>query len=181
MSKNEELRLLLKTLSKSAGKPKADWNGHPVLDPEHVPALEQNAAINQFRDGLPQEEAEKKAYAEYTKTQRAEAGYHHLKSAKIALMSGDMETARKHGTLYQIHNQALGGSLVGPSHPDIQKLEKVPAEGKQKFKIHPADMFLGEMEKSEKREQVTCRCPALRFPHRHKSHPKCPEKAVPKG
>lgn len=175
---SEKANGLLAKLKKSLGKMevKASWLGHPILDEKHIPDLEQKAAFYQLHDDLSKEEAEKKTYAEYTKARRAEAGLHHLKSAKMALLAGDQETARKHGLMYQLHNKALGGDAIGPAHPDIVGLSGQPTDKKHPFKSHDGDIYIGDLEKSEDRKgkQKTCYCKAYLFPHRWKSHPGCP-------
>lgn len=175
---------LLSKLAKSLKKEvKANWLNKPILDEKHIPELEQKAAFYQLHDDLPREEAEKKTYAEYTKAQRAQAGLHHLKAAKMALLAGDPETARKHGLLYQLHNKALGAEGIGPAHPDIVALSGQKPEKKHPFKTHDADIFISDLEKaekSEKRSQTTCYCRAYLFPHRFKSHPGCPGTPTPK-
>lgn len=176
---------LLSKLAKSLKKEvKANWLDKPILDEKHIPELEQKAAFYQLHDDLPREEAEKKTYAEYTKAQRAQAGLHHLKAAKMALLAGDPETARKHGLLYQLHNKALGAEGIGPAHPDIVALSGQKPEKKHPFKTHDADIFISDLEKSEerseKKKQTTCWCDAFKFPHRFKSHPGCPGTPTPK-
>ncbi len=118
----------------------ASWAGRVVAHKDHGPDLDAAAAIHEFHDHLPRAEAEEKAYKDYVKSQHTEAAAHHLLGMKAAAAGGDMESARKHGLMYELHSKALGHESVGPAHPSVQAhMEKNP--GKVKFKPHRGDLF----------------------------------------
>lgn len=115
------------------------WLGRTILHPSHHEELEQNAAVNEFGLKMPRKEAEAAAYADYEKRQRTQAAAHHLAGMKAAHAAGDMEAARKHGMMYQLHVKALGHEPVGPTAPAIAAL--LQGQKVYRFKPHKGDTF----------------------------------------
>jgi hypothetical protein len=123
-------------------KPTTSWLGKPILDNAHVGQLELLAAANEFRDKLPRHQAEAKAYLDYVRDQRLEAAAHHLGGIKAASALGDMETARKHGTLYELHMKALGfNPMDAVPHEVMSKLNAPGRPSQARFKAHAGDTF----------------------------------------
>jgi hypothetical protein len=119
----------------------ANWMGKPILYPDHHDELEQNAAVNEFALKMARPDAEHAAYGDYVKRQRVMAAAHHLEGMKAAHAVGDMESARKHGAMYNMHSKALGHEPVGPAHPDVvAHMQKQPSKV-YKFKAHKGDLF----------------------------------------
>ncbi len=136
----------LKARAKDAAQPK--WMGRPISKDEDVHDLETRAAIHEFGDKLPRQEAEEKAYGNYLRDRRLEGAAHHLAGMKAAQGAGQMDEARRHGDFYSLHLKALGLNPVGPVPPEVQaKLSQPNAEKLYRFRGHNADQFaVGESE-----------------------------------
>lgn len=132
------------------GKPEGPkWAGRDIFHPNDGNALHITAADYEFRDGLPQAEAEEKAYQEYIRGRQVEAAVHHLRGLKAAIAMGDKNVAMKHSALYTAHVQSLGGEPVGAIHPEVQA-HMTEKPGKMKFVAHKADTLIKpELVKSE--------------------------------
>lgn len=145
----EKLTNLLKSAEAPAPeKKKAElpqWMGKKIVHPDHIQHLEQAAAINEFHHKMPREHAETKAHNDYRLEQHTIAAAHHLQGAKAAQGAGDMESARKHGAMYEMHVRQLGHEPVGPV-PDVVRahLDNPERTSIYKFKPHKSDIFLGE-------------------------------------
>jgi hypothetical protein len=140
------------TPHEKAGLQVPTWLGRTIAHKDHVHELEHAAALNEFRDKMPRPEAEEKAHGDYVQRQHTEAAAHHLSGMKAAHASGDMEAARKHGVMYELHSKALGHKAVGPAHPDVlAHMEKKPG-GVYKFKAHRGDLFA--IDKKPEEEKV---------------------------
>ena len=120
---------------------KRDWMGKPILDSAHHGDLEMNAAVNQFGQKMTKEQAESKAYGDYTRSHSDEAAAHHLGGIKQAWKAKDKEGARQHGLMYQKHMQNLGLDPMATPPEHILKLVKEP-EPNYKFKPHKADVLM---------------------------------------
>jgi len=119
------------------------WAGRQVVNPSHADGLEGAAALYEFQDGLPREEAEEKAYNEYTRTHHLNSAAHHLRGLRAAQASGDDEEARKHSILYNLHTEALGHDGFGQVPEEIEALAKDPDRKPYgKFRAHPGDRLL---------------------------------------
>lgn len=186
------------TPAKHKGVPAPTWVGRSIAHEDHAKGLEMDAAMNEFGHKMPRAQAEEEAHKKYVENQHVEAAAHHLAGIKAAHGAGDMEAARKHGLMYNLHSKALGTDPVGPAHPSVvSSMEKTPAKV-YKFKAHRGDLFAlesegnGGEEKTEKAEEalytiyaacealtkaekkpkakvVPCVCKAYQFPHRHTS------------
>ena len=118
------------------------WLGKPIVDQDHVHQLEQEAAVHEFHNKLPRHEAEVKAHSNYVREQRLGAAAHHLAGVKASQATGDMESARNHGMLYELHCKALGlDPYAPPSHEITSKLQGDSPTRIYKFKPHRADMY----------------------------------------
>jgi hypothetical protein len=112
---------------------------YPVLHHDHFADLEAKAAMNEFGLKMPREAAEKAAHDDYVKRWRTQAAAHHLAGMKAAHAAGDMEAARKHSMMYNLHVKALGHEPVGPAHPDVvEAMKRVKA---YRFKPHKGDIY----------------------------------------
>lgn len=119
------------------------WQGKPIVKPSHADILEMAAAIKEFEENLPREEAEKHAYADYLKEQHTTACAHHLRSMRAAAASGDTSEAKLHGEAYHHHMGKLGYDSMDMVPEEVQAL--LDDESKKthtKFKSHPADSLL---------------------------------------
>jgi hypothetical protein len=131
------------------------WMGRPIAHPKHAEELERDAAFNEFGTKMSRDEAESAAYDNYSKRQRVEAAAHHLAGMKAARAGGDMEAARKHGAMYDLHVKALGHEPVGPTHPDVASyMAQNPGVG-YKFKPHRGDLFAVHAKAPESPQEVT--------------------------
>lgn len=119
--------------------PVHSWAGYPIAHPDHIPSLDQAAAIYEFQHGIPKGQAEARAHADYVRKQRVEAASHHLQGARAAAAAGDMESARNHNAMYELHSKALGFEPASV-HPDIVG-HMLGNPGKYKFKAHRGDLF----------------------------------------
>lgn len=117
-----------------------NWKGRSILHPRDVDHLEMTSAKYEFGDGLPQHEAEERAYKEYLHSRQIEAAAHHLRGMQQALALGDKRSSQKHAALYQLHAQALGADPVGPPHPDIKSYMDKNGP-KYRFRAHKADVL----------------------------------------
>lgn len=126
------------------------WSGKPLVHADHAPDLDRAAAVYEMgADKLPRAAAEDRAHADYKKRQHIEAAAHHLGGMKAAVATGDIEAARKHGVMYELHSKALGHDTVGPAHPEVAaRLARAPL-GFQRFKAHRGDLFAVPEKKEE--------------------------------
>lgn len=117
------------------------WCNRSIFHQNDGAHLDAKAALYEFQDGLPQAEAEEKAYSEYVRGRQVEAATHHLRGMKAAIAVGDQKAAQRHSALYTAHHQAIGGDPIGPVHADVQAhLRDNP--GKFKFVGHKADSLI---------------------------------------
>lgn len=114
---------------------------HPIVDEGHSHDLETRAAINEFHYHMPRQAAEERAYKEYLRDRHLDAAAHHLAGVKAAHASNDMESARKHGGMYQLHMKMLGLDPVGPPPGEIASRLREDPPSVYKFKPHKADLF----------------------------------------
>jgi len=118
----------------------AQWFGRPIVKPEHAADLEREAALDEFHHKMPRAQAEEHAHLAYQKRLREEAAAHHLAGMRGAHAAGDLESARKHAMMYELHSKALGHDHVGPAHPSVvAMMESKPF--KARFKAHHGDVF----------------------------------------
>lgn len=112
---------------------------HQILDPAHADWLETQAAISEFGNGMPREEAEAKAYADYKRKHSAQAAAHHLAGMRAA--SG--EEAKQHGAMYALHCKHLGCDPSGPVPDEVKAfLNSDDFKHPVKFSAHKADSFV---------------------------------------
>jgi hypothetical protein len=118
------------------------WLGkYDVLDEEHHGDLDARAAVHEFRNKLPMEEAQAKAHGDYLRDHALRAAAHHLVGTRAAHAAGNMETAHKHGAQYVAAMEAAGEDPR--AQPPKEVLDHVK-DAKMKlvtFKSHPADRF----------------------------------------
>lgn len=113
-----------------------------VLHPDHINKLELEAGIREFGHKQPRHVAEDEAYKDYQTNQIKDAAAHHMVGVKASQAAGDMDSARKHGTMYVLACKALGHEPIGTPHPDITNRAKNNEHKIYKFKGHDGDSFL---------------------------------------
>jgi len=117
------------------------WLGRDILDQDHIHGLERDAALNEFGHKMPRDKAEEKAYEDYVRNKRIAAASHHYRGNKAALSVGDMDSARKHHVMYELHLKALGMDPHGPVPPAVMNhVEEEPMK-LYRFKPHHGDAF----------------------------------------
>lgn len=134
-------------------KPSPKWlDKYDIVDPTHVGDLETHSAINEFQHKMPRHEAEAKAYQDYIKERTVDSAAHHLTGMKAAQGAGDMDSARRHGIMYQTALKKLGHPEIGEPPPEVKNKMKHDPDKIYRYKGHEADSLLAEpVEKSEER------------------------------
>lgn len=131
------------------------WNGNPIIHQQHAADLEQEAAMHEFKGGLPRQEAEHKAYQNYRKTQHLEAAAFHLRGMKSAQGSGDLDAAKSHGALYALHAEKLGFEPWKEPPPELKvHLDNPLKERVHRFKAHRGDSFVLDEHKVQANEPI---------------------------
>jgi hypothetical protein len=124
-------------------------NRRYVLSDQDVPELEREAAVNEFIQKRPREEAESAAYTSYRRKHHIQAAAHHLAMMKAAAASGSHKEAKKHSLVYGLHLQELG--LDPNDHNVPQEIQDIMSDPKAnpglRFQAHKGDAFL--LNKSE--------------------------------
>lgn len=142
------------------------WMGRPVVRAEHVNELERDAAINEFHSKMPRHQAEEKAHHDYMRRQHIDAAAHHLQGMKAAQANADMEDAKKHGAMYEMHLKALGFEPGPVPHEIKQAAEHPDRKPVYRFKPHHGDFFvlpssISDLNKSEEASvEADCTCGA---------------------
>lgn len=128
------------------GSKHGSWMGHPTLEKEHEHELHLAAALHEFQGGMPRQEAEKQALADYRREWHARAAAHHFAGVKASHATGNMDDAKKHHALYSLHVRALGEDPMGPVPESVRKYHGQAGDEKQRhvysFRGHDADQFL---------------------------------------
>lgn len=136
----------------------AQWLGRTIADQADVPELEHRAAALEFGKKMARPAAEAAAHDDYQKDRRLRAAAHHLQGVKASQGAGQMDEARKHGIMYELHMKKLGFDPHGPVPPEVTaKLGAPDRKSLYRFKAHPSDVFALEeapepMTKAEARE-----------------------------
>lgn len=121
-----------------------EWLGRKIISNDDHDDLETRAAIHTFHSGLPRHEAEEKAYQDYKRDKLIDSASHHLKGLKAAHAIGDLTAAKKHGMMYMLALKGLKhDDGMNPPKEVLDRHENMPKEF-QKFKAHPADLYLIE-------------------------------------
>lgn len=124
------------------------WLGRPILSADDTHDLEQRAAVNEFSSKMPRHEAEEKAHQDYTRERRIDAAAHHLAGMRAAQGAGQMDEARKHGLLYELHLRSLGHEPIGPVPAEVKaRMNEASSEKLYRFKAHRGDLFALEAAK----------------------------------
>jgi hypothetical protein len=118
--------------------------GRPIGAADHADLLDRMAAVNEFHHKQPRDVAEDGAYREYQKQQHIQAAATHLAGMKAAHGAGDMESARKHSRMYEMHLKKLGHSPYAAPPPEVRAAhaKAIEAGGVHEFKPHTGDTFL---------------------------------------
>ncbi len=121
------------------------WSGRDIVDAQHAPDLDREAALHEFEGKMPRHEAEDRAYGDYKRRQHTEAAAHHLLGIKLAQAAGDQREARKHGLMYSFHVQHLGHDPIGPVPKEVEQHRHGsggPPPKVYTFKPHLGDIFV---------------------------------------
>lgn len=119
------------------------WAGRKILSQDHIPDLEHAAALYEFEQGFPRQNAEDLAYHDYKSKHHRDAAAHHLRGLRAAQASGDIDEAHKHGVAYSLHMTELGHDPMDQVPDEIKKLaEGEGLKAQYKFKAHNGDQFL---------------------------------------
>lgn len=122
---------------------------YDILDAEHIPGLETTAAIHEFSNKMPRDQAESCAYADYVKERLIECAAHHLSGMRAAIATKDEKVAKRHGMLYHACLRELGYPDVGPVPKDIENKIKHETPKVYNFRGHDADIYVNKLNKSE--------------------------------
>jgi hypothetical protein len=138
------------------------WKGRKLLQAGDGETLENAAAVKEFRDGLPREHAEERAYGEYRAGHHEDARAHHFAGMKAALAVGDHEAARKHGQMYDLHTIAAGKDPMAGADAEVMSRMEANKAKHYRFRAHKGDGFLvhDHQEAVEKAEQGLASPPA---------------------
>jgi len=121
-------------------KPK--WrNVYETLKPEDHDQLEANSAINEFRGGLPKEEAESKAHQDYLKNHAMDSAAFHYIGMRCATAAQHEPAAKKHGAAYSLAMKHLGLNPLDAPPKEILDRVKDVEKSPYKFSAHAADSF----------------------------------------
>lgn len=126
------------------------WQDRVILDASHASELTQRAAELEFKERLHRDAAETQAYREYHRKHVLAAAAHHLRGLKAAQATGDMDEARKHGAMYEMHMGKLG--LDPWQEPPRELKSAMTADDRSaahKFRAHPGDTFVVEEHKAK--------------------------------
>jgi hypothetical protein len=136
--------------TKSSKHQLPQWLGRDIVSEEHFQDLEQRAAVHEFHSKMPRHEAEAKAHDDYVKEHREKAAAHHLAGMKMAQAVGNLDEAKKHWTLYDLHLKALGKDSIGQIPAEIEHRLKEDQVGKMyRFKAHHGDAYAFHQPKEE--------------------------------
>lgn len=130
-------------MAKKEEKKVSPWLGrHPVLSDDDHPGLEAQAAVHQFHGGMPQKDAEERAYGDYRRSRALDAAAHHLLGMRAAHAAQDEDAAHSHHAAYSAAVTAVGGD---PGAAPLQEVLDRIAEARPRvysFKEHPSDRLL---------------------------------------
>ncbi len=130
--------------------PQTHWKGRKILHAGDHDALESAAAIKEFHDGYPRQQAEERAYSDYRSGHHEDARAHHHAGMQAALAVGDHESAHKHGMMYDFHTRALGKDPMAGIDASLQARLDANRAKHYRFRAHKADGFIvHEMAKAE--------------------------------
>jgi len=111
-----------------------------TLAPEDHDSLDANAAVHEFRGGLPKEHAESKAHGDYLRNHALDAAAHHYLGMRAATVANHSAAAKQHGFAYGLAMNHLGYSPT--ETPPKELLDRIKAaKGPYKFSDHKADGF----------------------------------------
>jgi hypothetical protein len=114
------------------------WKGRRVAGPADADDLEIAAAMKQFKDHLPEPDAEDAAYGDYIKTRAMDSAAHHLLGVRAAHAAGWDDVARQHAAAYSAAAEKAGfDPSATPPQEILDRLATVPPHAA--FKPHRAD------------------------------------------
>ncbi len=122
-------------------KPKLWLNRYPIVHEDHVPDLEARAAVHEFKNRVPREQAELKAHTDYTRERALDAAAHHLVGLKAGHAAGNDEAAKAHAAAYTGAMQHAGFDPYQKPPQEITDRIEAAKQNVYSFKKHPADSF----------------------------------------
>ena len=120
-------------------QPKPWLNKYPVLDDADHNSLEADAAINEFKLGMPKDQAEASDHKDYLKQHALKVAAHHLQGIRVANASNAEEAAKMHGKAFEAAMKHAGLS-TDKVLPEVQALVD-SSKPLYNYKSHPADAF----------------------------------------
>jgi hypothetical protein len=116
-------------------------NTYETLKPEDHDQLEANAAIKEFRGGLPKEQAEDRAYGDYLDDKARDACAFHYLGMRASVAAQHEAAAKRHGEAYSLAIKHLGLNPLDAPPKEILDRVKDASKGPYSFKPHSADSF----------------------------------------
>jgi hypothetical protein len=116
-------------------------NTYETLKPEDHDQLEANAAIKEFRGGLPKEQAEDRAYGDYLDDKARDACAFHYLGMRASVAAQHEPATKRHGEAYSLAMKHLGLNPLDAPPKEILDRIKDSDNGPYSFKAHAADSF----------------------------------------
>jgi hypothetical protein len=116
-------------------------NTYETLKPEDHDQLEANAAVKEFRGGVPKEQAEAEAHQDYLKSHAMDSASFHYLGMRAAVASQHEAAAKRHGEAYSLAMKHLGLNPLDAPPKEILDRVKDSDKGPYSFKAHSADSF----------------------------------------
>ena len=126
-------------MSQPKPQPNPWLNKYSILDDADQNSLEADAAVNEFKLGMPKDQAESKAHQDYLKQHALKVAAHHLQGIRVANASNAEEAAKMHGKAFEAAMKHAGLS-TDKVPPEVQALVDA-SKPIYNYKSHPADAF----------------------------------------
>lgn len=125
------------------------WQGRSILEKDHGFDLDRSAALYEFKNKLPRQEAEEAAYSAYKRAQSLEGAAFHLAGMKAAKAVGAKEDAIKHSIAYGLHMKNLGLDPISEPPEEIKsRMDKHSRV--YKFSPHDSDLLFVDKDEAPK-------------------------------
>lgn len=118
------------------------WKGRGIVHEKDGLDLDRRAAVHEFKGGMERGAAEDQAHKDYVKENHLDAAAHHLAGIRAAQAVGDMQAARKHGVLYDLHASGAGHNPLEPVHSEVEARLAANVGRHYRFKSHRGDALL---------------------------------------
>ena len=127
-------------------KPTKWLDSHPIVHEDHVPDLEIRAAHHEFKAGLKRDVAEKLAHHDYLREKATESAAHHYLGMKLAALTKDIATSKKHANAYESALKILGHNAVDTPPDEVLDLIKNGKVNPYKFTAHKNDVAIPQQD-----------------------------------